>query len=148
MDCIDTTFCCSQNKCEHPNRCLQGEKLYSDYCDNNFECMSRCCESNKCRNFYQCYNSCHTNLDCETTSSCCSEGFCTDESICLGGNKVKGDYCDKHSECLSKLYCLNNRCHESAYPFLPKDLILIIVIIVICIIFTSVVIYFCFKLCS
>ena len=42
-DCIDTTFCCSNYSCVHPDKCLLGEKNKEDYCDYNFECYSRCC---------------------------------------------------------------------------------------------------------
>ena len=43
VDCIASTFCCSLQKCEIPTVCLQGTKLFNDYCDYNFECLSRCC---------------------------------------------------------------------------------------------------------
>ncbi len=75
-DCIDTTFCCSTYSCVHPSMCLHGQKLHSDYCDYNFECLSRCCAGNKCSHFLQCYEKCNVNSDCKNTQ-CCTEGYCT-----------------------------------------------------------------------
>lgn len=42
-DCLENTFCCSGSSCVHPSICLHGVKLFNDYCDYNFECMSKCC---------------------------------------------------------------------------------------------------------
>jgi hypothetical protein len=46
---------------------------------------------------------------------------------------------------MAKLYCLNNRCHESAYPFIPKDVIVFIIIIITAIFAFAVLVYCCFK---
>ena len=107
------TLCCSEEKCVQPSKCLEGKKLYQDYCDFNFECLTSCCNSNKCSPFVQCYEKCMTNSDCKNTTTCCSQGYCTDKKICLNGGKIKGEYCDLNSECKPKLYCLNNQCVES-----------------------------------
>ena len=45
------TLCCSEEKCVQPSKCLEGKKLYQDYCDFNFECLTSCCNSNKCSPF-------------------------------------------------------------------------------------------------
>jgi hypothetical protein len=141
-------LCCSNAKCVHSNLCLQGQKLYKDYCDFNFECFSRCCDDNICAHFATCYEKCMTNSDCVKTTGCCSQGFCTDKKICLSGGKIKGEYCDVHSECKTKLYCLNNQCVESFFAFLPRDVIVLVIIIAVAIVALSIFIYCCFKLCS
>jgi len=89
-----------------------------------------------------------TNSDCVKTTGCCSQGFCTDKKICLSGGKIKGEYCDVHSECKTKLYCLNNQCVESFFAFLPRDVIVLVIIIAVAIVALSIIIYCCFKLCS
>jgi len=89
-----------------------------------------------------------TNKDCVKTTGCCSQGYCTDNKICLGGAKIKGEYCDVHSECKPKLYCLNNQCVESFFAFLPRDVIVLVIIIAAAIVGLSILICCCFKLCS
>ena len=99
-DCIDTTYCCSDYSCVHPEKCLHGQKVTEDTCDFNFECYSRCCDSKTCSHFLKCYKTCSANADCEA-SACCSEGYCTHDVVC-NGNKVIGDSCDTSDECLSR----------------------------------------------
>ena len=77
-------------------------KVMGDTCDYNFECLSRCCFENRCCHFLNCYQQCRTNSDCGE-GGCCSEGYCTHDVVC-DGNKVIGDVCDEHSECLTR-YC-------------------------------------------
>ena len=117
-DCIETTFCCSTYACVHPSICLQGQKLYQDYCDYHFECLSRCCDQSKCSHFLRCYDKCVSNSDCGGTTNCCSEGYCTHSVLCKG-NKVKGDYCDTSDECMSK-FCVSNECQEESSLFTNK----------------------------
>jgi len=66
----------------------------------------------------------------------------------VSGGKIKGEYCDDHSECKSNLYCINNQCADSFFAFLPRDVILLVIIIAAAIIGLSIIIYCCFKLCS
>jgi len=114
-DCIDTSFCCSDYSCVHPSKCLHGQKVTMDTCDYNFECYSRCCDSNTCSHFLKCYKTCNRNSDCDE-SDCCSEGYCTHDVVC-DGNKVVSDSCDNHSECLTR-YC-NQITHECE----PKNIV-------------------------
>lgn len=122
--------------------------MYKDYCDFNFECFSRCCDDNKCAHFATCYEKCMTNADCVKTTGCCSQGFCTDKKICLNGGKIRGEYCELHSECKPKLYCLNNQCVESFFAILPRDVIVLVGIIAASIVVLFIFIYCCFKFCS
>jgi hypothetical protein len=89
-----------------------------------------------------------TNSDCVNTTGCCSQGFCTDKKICLSGSKIKGEYCDVHSECKTKLYCINNQCVDNYFAFLPRDVIVLVIIIAVAIVVLSIIIYCCFKLCG
>ena len=92
-----------------------------DFCDYNFECLSRCCVGGKCNHILECYSQCETNTDCigksiegtrvdnprkqlanHSSPGCCSSNLCT-ESIVCEGNKLLGDYCDHGTECLSQL---------------------------------------------
>eukprot|EP00347_Sterkiella_histriomuscorum_P001847 403370452 len=141
-DCIDTTFCCSTYSCVHPNICLYGSKLQDDVCDYNFECMSRCCDNSnhRCAHFQKCFSSCSVNNDCTSTSKCCSQGQCTDKVVCDGGNKVKGDYCERSTECISKV-CSSNVCVEAGAPF-PKKIVFSIIVIIIFIIGGSFLFYY------
>ena len=110
-DCIDTTYCCSDYSCVHPSKCLHGQKVTTDTCDYNFECYSRCCDSNSCSHFLKCYKTCGSNADCKD-SACCSEGYCTHDVVC-DGNKVINDSCDQDEECLTR-FCnpLDKLCAE------------------------------------
>ena len=63
-DCITTTFCCSGYSCVNPRTCLHGNKTEMDFCDYNFECLSRCCVGGKCNHILECYSQCQTNSDC------------------------------------------------------------------------------------
>ncbi|CDW87744.1 UNKNOWN [Stylonychia lemnae] len=114
QECIDTTFCCSTQKCAHPSVCLHGQKLYQDYCDYNFECMSRCCHDRQCAHFLECYDTCTVNSDCRFTS-CCTEGYCSSQVVCEG-NKMAGDVCEQSSECISQ-YCFNSKCQVQPEDF-------------------------------
>ena len=60
-DCIDSTYCCSDYSCVHPQKCLHGQKVTLDTCDYNFECYSRCCNDNTCSHFLNCYKTCGSN---------------------------------------------------------------------------------------
>jgi hypothetical protein len=146
-DC-QPTLCCSTEKCVQPSMCLEGKKLYQDYCDFNFECMTSCCNSNKCSPFVQCYEKCMRNTDCKNTTGCCSQGYCTDKKICLNGGKIKGEYCDLNSECKAKMSCLNNQCVDGLFAYLPGDVIVLVIAIGVSIIVLAIVIYCCFKICS
>jgi hypothetical protein len=110
--------------------------------------MTSCCNSNKCSPFIQCYEKCMKNTDCKNTTGCCSQGYCSDKKICLNGGKIKGEYCDKNSECKAKLYCLNNQCAESLFAFLPGDVIVLMIIIAVTMIIFAIVICCCFSLCK
>eukprot|EP00347_Sterkiella_histriomuscorum_P011728 403371336 len=77
---IMTTFCCSGNTCSHPSICLHGQKIYNDFCDYNFECLSRCCHGSRCSHFLECYETCSVNSDCKMTG-CCTEGFCSSSVV-------------------------------------------------------------------
>ena len=63
-DCISTTFCCSSYSCVNPRTCLHGNKTENDFCDYNFECLSRCCVNGRCNHILECYSQCNTNQDC------------------------------------------------------------------------------------
>lgn len=98
------------SKCSIPTVCLQGSKLYNDYCDYNFECLSKCCsrDKHKCDFFSTCYDRCEKNSKCQ--SGCCSQGFCTYETICTQSAKKLGDTCDKDVECQPGSYCNDGTC--------------------------------------
>ena len=64
-DCISTTFCCSGYSCVNPRTCLHGNKTENDFCDYNFECLSRCCVNGRCNHILECYSQCQTNADCQ-----------------------------------------------------------------------------------
>jgi len=101
-NCNISTFCCSEDKCVPGSVCYNGQKQASDYCDYNFECLSRCCSNNYCSHYRQCSKTCSLNSECD--QGCCSLGFCTSANICMG-RKPEGDFCDRSSECQS-LSCI------------------------------------------
>lgn len=74
-DCGYSTMCCSLNECQTGDFCYLGKKTIHDFCDNNYECQSRCCSNNMCSTFGQCAHQCNRNSDCP--NKCCSFGFCT-----------------------------------------------------------------------
>eukprot|EP00347_Sterkiella_histriomuscorum_P000800 403374456 len=141
-DCIQTSFCCSTYSCVNPQTCLDGQKLFNDYCDFNFECMSRCCDQQKCSHFLNCYSKCQVNRDCGETSNCCSEGYCTHEVVCKG-NKVQGDYCDRNEECITKM-CSDNECIEND-EIIPSQIVFIVIVASISVIVTSGIMFVCVK---
>ena len=99
-DCKKSSWCCSGGKCVPGSTCFQGSKLYGDFCDYGFECLTRCCDQEKkyCSAFQACATECIVNTDC--SSQCCSNGYCSSKDICNGG-KIIGDSCDIDSECQS-----------------------------------------------
>ena len=107
-DCGYSTMCCSLGECQTGDFCYLGKKTIHDFCDNNYECQSRCCSHGKCGSSKaNCFISCKKNSDCPF-SGCCGDGHCVNDIIC-SMNKVNGDYCDRSKECVSEL-CYNNKC--------------------------------------
>jgi hypothetical protein len=90
-----------------------------------------------------CHNECVANSDCGSTSMCCSEGFCADEKICYG-NKVKGDYCDANTECMT-VFCKNTECTEEEVFLKSNNIMIIIVIVIIIILFCATCSYYSYK---
>lgn len=76
VGCSGSTLCCSVSLCVGSSICLLGQKLHNDYCDHNFECMSKCCDKldRKCSYFLTCYDKCTANAMCQ--AKCCSGGYC------------------------------------------------------------------------
>ena len=140
-DCIDTTFCCSTYQCTDPSNCLQGQKLHSDTCDYNFECLSRCCADKRCAHFLECYETCDTNSHCKMTN-CCSEDYCTHDIVCKG-NKITGDYCDTNSECISN-HCFHNECQLKSTLF-PVWIWLILLLLCCIALLMALYGYFCLR---
>ncbi|CDW83404.1 UNKNOWN [Stylonychia lemnae] len=96
-ECQVSTFCCSETKCVPGSVCYNGQKQSADFCDFNFECLSRCCNKKQCSHFINCVQKCSVNSDCD--SECCSFNFCSSSAIC-SSRKSNGDYCDLDTECI------------------------------------------------
>ena len=112
-ECDSSTFCCSQNLCRSGDICIFGKKLTRDVCEYNYECLSRCCSSNKCSPINHCMIKCQKNSDCGAEEPCCSFGYCSGNNvICTQGMKVDYDMCESTSECQSQ-QCIHGRCTSS-----------------------------------
>ena len=98
VDCQKSSWCCSGGKCVPGSTCYQGSKLINDFCNMNYECLSRCCRKNACSNFIYCAETCTQNSDCPF--QCCSFGYCSASNVCAG-RKADGDTCNQDSECQS-----------------------------------------------
>ena len=117
----------------NPRTCLHGNKTENDFCDYNFECLSRCCVNGRCNHILECYSQCQTNQDClgktiegkrvdnprsvspnQLNTGCCSSNLCTEAIVCEG-NKLLGDYCDHNDECLSEL------CEQNEHKCISYD---------------------------
>ena len=98
VDCQKSSWCCSGGKCVPGSTCYYGSKLIDDFCQYEYECLSRCCTKNACSNFVYCAKTCTDNSNCVT--GCCSFGYCSAPNVCAG-RKADRDTCDKDKECIS-----------------------------------------------
>ena len=107
-ECKNSSWCCSGGHCVPGSTCYHGSKIITDFCENNYECLSRCCHKETCSKFTYCAQTCKINSECNT--ECCSIGYCTTQNVCEG-HKADGDVCDKSSECSSQK-CLMDKNHN------------------------------------
>jgi len=119
-----STHCCSQDKCVPGSVCYNGQKPPQDFCEYDFECLSRCCDKNICSPVVMCVTTCQMNVDC--TTECCSFGYCSASQTCQG-RKHDGDVCDKDDECKSGA-CNEKKCGMSAFSQLKVFLIVSILL--------------------
>ena len=110
-NCKRSSWCCSGGKCVPGSTCYQGSKLIDDFCENNYECLSRCCgrHQKQCRKFNTCARTCQNNSDC--TLGCCSFGYCSSLNVCQG-RKAEGDNCNRNSECQSRFCSIDESNYE------------------------------------
>jgi hypothetical protein len=45
VDCSDSSFCCSNKICRRGTVCMLGTKQNGNNCNNNYECINRCCNN-------------------------------------------------------------------------------------------------------
>ena len=67
-DCDKSNQCCVETSCQSGSLCLSSVKQIGDQCDFNYECMSKCCNSNDgiqvCTQSNDCVTSCFKQNDC------------------------------------------------------------------------------------
>jgi len=112
-DCQESSWCCSSGHCVPGSTCYKGSKIVGDFCENNYECLSRCCQNDQCSKFIYCAQSCSFNAEC-SFSGCCSFGYCSSSNVC-DGRKADGDICIKDSE------CLNSKCDLGTNDSKPSN---------------------------